>query len=399
MAAGDILKKTPLPEVIWDVSNEAPEILTHLNAEAPWVTDAYKALRIEIPRCPTCRSFETEPFFRPEGHSRAFYQRGPDGVIAFKGTEVCADDVQWAFGVLSRARRIFGGYESLHSLLELFPIDEHKIPMAMHVREALDEATVAASFQMAHRQRYGHFAKMPLPLLVVRWPSDVVDLFRSLLLPRLSDSARAVVERLFREGLASYIYHYRGSTLRGVSLEPQLRLTDAKTGYLARNAIMRTFADPEKAITGWIQLAGRMLALGYSPVTLANLHTGQCVQWQNAVVDGGLVDVDSLQPLASITSDRDFHDTMMLMLFELTTTIKRFLIGRFAAPVIDPRRDLTDTTTLFVYVRVFDALRETVERESAGHALDPRLVKVLASGNLFEELHRTMQLIYPAWTS
>src|SRR3546814_9913593 len=86
-------------------------------------------MRTAIPGAATITPFDTETAIRPYRHLRAFYLRRPDGVLAVKGSEIMADDVEIHLRALSNYRVEFHGRgRSLFSALEHFPLNEQQNP-------------------------------------------------------------------------------------------------------------------------------------------------------------------------------------------------------------------------------------------------------------------------------
>jgi hypothetical protein len=148
-------------------------------------------------------------------------------------------------------------------------------------------------------------------------------------------------------------------------------------------------------VESWILLVARMLALGYFPNSPVNNYLiGQCLQWQNAVLDGGFVDVDSLQPMRDVHDPRSFHETFLAMLVDLCATIRAFLVG----PLPTPNNEYNDPTLVsaFLVIRVWDDLkRRLLEERSQGGFEDPRLDALVGSGPLFQELDAGLSALYP----
>jgi hypothetical protein len=156
-------------------------------------------------------------------------------------------------------------------------------------------------------------------LLVFRVPERVTFEFGEDLLPLLSDrlqfSAKRKVEDLLRDGLAIYVYYYPGMPIR---LAHALGSFPGSFGVGASHGPLPEF-DIDAAIDSWTDIFARMLVAGFVPTT--PVHTGNCLQSHNVVIDGGLCDVDSLEPIASLPHTRDLASALSTSLTELTQTV------------------------------------------------------------------------------
>ncbi|MFI5349992.1 MAG: hypothetical protein ACHQ2Z_10645 [Elusimicrobiota bacterium] len=374
------------PEVIWDIRSRAPGLLAALGREEPWVKSALQGMRTSFPTAATCLTFKKSPYLRLRGHQRAFYRQGPgQGVLAIKGADIFARDLPDAFAAMGRRTSRFSA-----APLEHFPIVERKVPMALLTGEALDEARKAAEFQTAYFKRYRGFARIPLPLLVVRWPRAAVDRLREGLSPRLSRPARGIVQRLLKDGLSAYVYYYPNPPVRALHLAEDVGPADGGD-YRRRLERLRLHGsvfldrfDPLDAVRGWTTLVARMLALGYAPVTLSQHAVGQCVRGQNAVIDGGFADVDSLQPIRGIKGRAEFQDTFLTTLTELAATVDTLMVGLPG----EPRRA---ALSLLIGCCLENELARQLKKElPKGAKLAPRMKAALASLQTFDRMDRTL---------
>jgi len=253
------------------------------------------------------------PLRRPRRHARAAYLElealapEPRGVLAIKGTEVLAADLEARAEALAGRWNLFeftlGGFSRnqwaqdfmLVNGLERFPLAEGKVPLALSLEEALGEAEAAARLQEAHRARFGTWAHAPLPLRVHAWPEAVGARLLEVLLPRLPEKLRRVTRGLVEGGLASYVYHYPCLPLR-VS---HLRAPDLgrDTGFAERLEALAEACDPAACVEGWLEVTARLFALGFVATDPAGACRGYALEPQNLVLDGGVVDLGSLRRL------------------------------------------------------------------------------------------------------
>jgi hypothetical protein len=348
-----------------------------------------------MPFARTCRTFSAGAYFRPAGHYRAIYMQGSgQGVLAIKGTELFANDVRDTLVSIKHVRHPHA--DKKHSNLEHFPIIEQKVPMAVLVDEAITEARKAQLFQAAYLERYGELANVPIPLIAIKWPERTVAAFRDTLMPLLSERAAELVDQRMARGLAAYVYFYRNPPLRAQHIDAALEAKVAPhDGYRGRLAALEERADPGQVVHDWIVLVARMLALGYMPCTHASHETGQCLRSMNAVVDGGFVDLDSMQLMSEIRSEDEFIETVLVSLQELSDTVVTFALGSALS-----RSNIGPSTALIAqaaFALVRDQLRIAMEEEARhGAVFDPRLFSVLGRRDLFAGLDSVLAALYPA---
>lgn len=321
------------------------------------------------PIAPTLLPFEHGAAVRPAGHRRCYYVRlgdDPRGAhVAIKGTEPLRLEQQRALirSGLHRARM------SAHALtgIDFFPIHEHKAPMVLLAREAIDEAEVAAAVYPAYVARYHEAPPLPLPLLAFRWPPAVLEAYWTLTAPELSPWAREITERLIAGGVGCYLYHYPTAPFPRVRhLAATLRSQTPRPGRIDALAVDH---PPAEVIERWVRLFVRLLALGYLPATESQIRTGQSIQAQNAVVGSGFVDLDSLRPLAQITDDADLLGSYVLAVRVLAATLAVYLFNEQA----ETESASSPFATCLAYV--YDAIARHAEEDvrTYGDAFDPRL--------------------------
>jgi hypothetical protein len=81
--------------------------------------------------------------------------------------------------------------------------------------------------------------------------------------------------------------------------------------------------DHFAAIDRWLGLTADMLTIGYFPTT--KIHTGNCVQEHNLVVDGGMCDIDSIERMSDVMDKRDFLDALLVSIMQLSDSIGNIL--------------------------------------------------------------------------
>jgi acyl-CoA synthetase (AMP-forming)/AMP-acid ligase II/aryl carrier-like protein len=380
--------------IAWDVARDAPALWHHLRETEPWLADALERMRRDIPVPPTNGVFETERFFRPPGHFRAFYRRGPgESVLAIKGAEVrCEDQVGFLQLLQQRLFERFAKH-SVTNTLEYFLLQERKVPGALTLPEALTEAQRAAELQGRFLEEYGEPGGVPLPLLVVRWSEEVVARFRARLLPLLSGYSLTIAKGELGDGLACYVYwfpkapfprvsHFAGSLAQESQRTGSGGFTNTRLVY----ATLKHNLDPEAVVDSWVRLVARMLLLGYFPSDIQHFKNGQCIEPQNVLLNGTFADIDSVIPMRQLGSDREFYASFLAMLNLLANTVRVFLTaesnGTTTLPSPFPhqfqRPDFLEMlSVLHVWERLKVHLRE--QRRGLRGTLDPRLEELVSS--------------------
>ena len=385
------LIKAGSAKVVWDVADAEPVLFARLLQDAPWVAAELVRFRAAPPVASTCEPFTTGDYFRPPLHLRCFYRRGPAGdVIPIKGTEVLAGDVVATMEGLRTARH----KATLLSGLEHLPVREHKVPWALLRREAHSEATAAAQLQSAHFRRYGTLVRAPFPLLIYAWPQQVAEQHCERLRGLVSDYAAEIIQRLVADGgLATYLYYYPGMPFRWRDIEVRLGSVRSMSGYDKRWTELGKHLDPHVAITGWTHTLVRILGLGYFPCVLSQLASGNCLQPQNVALDGGLFDVDSLQPFDKVLDEREFRETLFTSLIFFTQTLQSVLQQNF----FDPNDLGIGVNFTMIFARLWEELKRlAAEERRDGTVFDARLEQLWnGTGSFVDDLQATFTALYP----
>ena len=210
----------------------------------------------------------------------------------------------------------------------------------------------------------------------------------------VSDYAAQSIHRLVADGgLAVYLYYYAGMPYRWRDIEPRLAGVRSVSGYAKRWAELGKHFDPHVAIMGWTRMLVRILALGYFPCILSQLASGNCLQPQNVAIDGGLFDLDSLQPFDKVLDEREFRETFFTSLTFFTQTLQSVCQQSYFDPV-DLGVGVNFTMT---FARLWDELKRLADEERRnGAVFDARLEKIWAGTSGFvDDLHATFNAMYP----
>lgn len=384
------MKSTTL---VWELKNECPAIWEKLASELPHVCKQYDTLSGNLPQATSLDPYTEEASIRPLRHLRAFYvklQQG--GVIAIKGTEIVAKGLheklfalkQIAVDYPSRGRSLF-------SVLEHFPIVEQKIPMAVTFNECLEDAESAVLLQSKHIETFHSFAHAPIPLGILKWDEQVQYEFLHSLLHMLSPRAKAIVEMVTQQGLGIILYYYPEVPLRVAHMDLEFKLS--KASYPERRTQLAQLTNPKQVIDQWINNVSRMLVLGLMPSSIESIGIGHCLEAQNAVLDGGFVDLGSIKPFSKIQDDKEFLQTLSATAIDLANTIRTFLIGRQVEATAEYRNPtLTMANTIY---HVWNELIASLRRFETHHSLDNRLKETIKEQSLFDALNNSYQSLFP----
>ncbi|WP_257449066.1 hypothetical protein [Archangium lipolyticum] len=399
-----IAKKQSAPASLlaWDVALSAPVLWKHLRETEPWVAAELENLRREIPIPPTNNTFETERLFRPSGHFRAFYIRGPgDSVLAIKGGDLRCADQQAFLHVMHE--RPFERYQrhSVLNALEYFLIQERKIPGALTLAEGLSEAQRAAEVQSGFLAKFGELGGLPVPLLVIRWSPEVEAEFRARLLPLLSGFSLEIAQGELEGGLACYVYWFPKAPFPRVShFAGALAMESSRTSTAGFQQNTRLIYDtlkhevaPEWVLDSWLKLVAKLMLLGYFPSDAQHFKNGQCIEPQNVLVNGTFADVDSVTPMRDLAGDREFYTGFLCMLNLLVNTVRVFLIaennGATSQPSpFPPQFQRPDFMEMLLVIHVWERMKTHLLEVRKGFpvTLDPRLEELVSSNLSFQVL-------------
>jgi hypothetical protein len=359
-----------------------------------WLPSAIETLSAQLPLPKTVAPFVERPFFRPPGSYRSFYYgpstlRAPGtrtggAVVAIKGLEPCAPDIDVLFHDLQRA------CYSPHNIAEHLVFVEHKIPACLCLSEAIREAERAAAIQSLHLRFYGGLARLPLPLFVYGHTDEVREMMTGKLRRCLSGAAFETVEAALGSGLGVYVYYYPTVPARARDIDHLLQGLDFRERLIA---LLRAMGDPEAAVHGWVREFTRMLYLGFLPGSLASLRSGNCCQPQNACLDGGFVDLDSLTPLDELRSDTAIQAGLQLSVESLLQSARTLVAGS-----TDPTR--AESTEIRIDLHyfsqyLFSLIQAAIKTEARpGLELDARIQTYFSTPRTFEELVARLRTYY-----
>lgn len=329
---------------VWSLHAQSKEIFEALSKTEPALGEVYDLLGAELPVQQHWSFGDYGAISRPDRHVRAFYLdlgklksvSGGKGYIAIKGTEPVSENFDSIAKRMGEMWNIFSwtiGGQARHVLedltlmnqLERFPISEGKPPGVHPLWDADDEARCALELQTAYYRRFGRLARIPTPLFVYRWPAEVRERALGILRPLLSPRTVTLVEAMIRDDLGAYVYYYPSYPLRAM----HVRGGDVgvEVPYAKRHGVLRELSDPDTAITRWIRLTAEFLSLGWVPTDPSHFGRGNCLMAQNLVLDGGIVDVNSIRHVSTMRAPGELDFAVRQSVRELTQSISWYLIG------------------------------------------------------------------------
>ena len=299
------------PTVLFDLRRDHPLLAAAAARLSPELGKAIDSLRNSCPLPVISIPHISRPFYRLPLHTRSFCYTLIPGrrplyeseVLVFKGMEPAALDFEQRIVWLKTAA-------SSGDLAEDFSLLEGKIPGAVSVSEALSEARIAAQVQQRHLRYYNTLARIPLPLLVGKHEDSVVENADRILRRRLSGTAYKKVQKLLDGGLGYFVYFYPQAPIRAEFISPAKNRRFVKSRF-------GSVPSSQATIQRWITLFARLIRLGFLPASPRSLKTGCCVSSQNANLDGGVCDVDSIFPLTARTSASFIRKSLLLSAREL----------------------------------------------------------------------------------
>lgn len=384
--------------VVRDFAAQIPELRTALGAVETWLEPALGTLSRGVPVPPAVTSFVKKPFFRPPTSHRSYYfwpampaagappaEGSARAVLALKGLEPCAEDFS---ALLDHLRR---PCFSPHNMGEHLAIEENKVAGCLSLTEALEEADRAAALQVAHLRVYGTLARVPLPLLVVRHSERTEQRVLGALRERLSAAAFEIVQPIVVAGLGAYVYYYPTPPVRVKDVDYLLQ----SFAFEERTRHLRSLCDPEEVVGRWTTALARMLLLGFLPASLASLHTGSLCQPQNACLDGGFVDLDSLTRFDDLRDDTALHAGLEFTMDSMLRTVRSLVAGS-----ADPaRKESTEVRVDLHHLRrhLFWRMERALEAEARpGVVLDARVGRYFSPAQNFDELVGRLATYYGA---
>ncbi|WP_162902319.1 hypothetical protein [Facilibium subflavum] len=311
-----MLEKSPKLDKIWSLEKLDHKLYQSMLDFYPEIKKALNSLQNKCPVAPTCSVFSQGDFFRMKGHARSFCMKAGDGLIVFKGSEPFAQDY---LDVYEKAYKY--PKDGMPSKIESFVLYEHEVYLALTRKAAINCANLTYQFVRDYHQHFNILPHIPLPLSVYIIPKERTRIFLTDVSPFLSDrmqlSVAKYTKELAKDGLAIYAYYYHGYPLRAAHAINHFPGADGIWNKNRENEFGEFKLDD--AIPNWVGFIIQMFGLGYVPTTC--IHTGNCVQIQNLSIDGGMCDIDSIEPIKNFTSERELIRSVIVSLTFLSESI------------------------------------------------------------------------------
>lgn len=305
--------------IVFDLESASPSVFDALGTASPRAIEAIERLRTDgIPLMPTSVPGEHGALYRLKGHNRSVCLALDDDkataeVVVLKGTEPLIADfdhyLKWMTGTQ------FGAWP--RPLAEHFPLFEGKAPGTVFLGEAMAEATTALDVQQRHLEHYGSLMRLPVPLLVWRLDEPAASETIARLRSRISAMAFERLEPHLRHGIGVVAYYYPAPPVRVHAAGRAAFLRPAPVELASHRNLM------ERAIPGWITIGARLLWLGLLPTTPLSWRLGDIFDPNNACLDGGVCDVNSIHPITPDTSDGFFVRSIVMSMGGLRMAIAR----------------------------------------------------------------------------
>lgn len=302
-----------------------------------------------------------------ERHRRSMYLAGPggieSGVVAVKGAQLGAPGNA---DVLEEMSCEYPRPDDLwpRSTNEHLIVVEHKVPLALTLAEALRETRLARRVGTAWRERFSPPYRIPMPLLVMRWPDGEVERHLCSLRPVVSRRVAEMAANVARSGLAVVVYFYPGSPLR---------VSDT--------------AEPRPStvvVERWMTLFAQFLLCGVLPSGLDSRGLGSCCGPQNATLDGGFVDLDSACPFEELSSPDELAPSLEYSLRSLTRTLALYL-------GLDDPKQTWDHDAANVYAFVRAAVRRHLEEHRGPWELRDQVLAYFGAADTLWNLAASLQ--------
>ena len=330
-----------------------------------WISEALSLIENRLPVPPSCEPFQLNSFYRLQRSNRSCCLStitrdgkvtGP--VIVVKGLEVFSPDFERFLQRLSRKPNL-----SLDlSQIDHFPIIERKAPGVLTLYEAIQEADIAMRIHARFKMSIDDL-RFPLPIAVYGVGDIETERYLSIVRGLTTSYTNSVIESVCKGGLGVYVYLYPSVPLRVFNTEEK-SLPESLADHLT---FLKSTSDPELVMLRWCHNAARLFAMNMLPLTSLSSFTGNCFQENNAVLDGGFVDLDSCVEIQSCMSDGFVLDSIDASLYTLSATI--FLYLSRSKLLIEQSRTAIHTIERFCFDRIAYELEADPERS----ALDPRI--------------------------
>lgn len=373
-------------EVVFDVESAAPDVFAALAAEAPRAVEAMSRLRSGgIPMMKSAAPGEQGDLYRLKGHNRSICisltgdKRTAD-VVVLKGTEPLLSDfdhyLRWMAGTQ------FGAWP--RPLSEHFSLFEGKAPGTVFLGEAMAEAETSLEVQQRHLRHYGGLMRLPVPLMVWRLNPAAEQAAIAALQAHVSGMAFERLGPHLAAGIGVLAYYYPAPPVRVHAAGRPAFLWPASSDLASKDRLI------DRAIPGWVTIGARLLWLGFLPTTPLSWRLGDIFDPNNACLDGGVCDVNSIHPITAATQDGFFVRSVVMSMGGLRMAVAR----AFNVPLGELAQNYEQEMSGFYLSEYLKSAMERALDEEARPSLvlDPRLGHLFGRDKTLPELVRLFQV-------
>lgn len=371
-------------DIVFDLDTAGPRVAAALRAAAPHLPAVLDRLRAGVPLMASAAPGEQGDLYRLKGHNRSVCvaladDKSAADVVVFKGTEPLLRDfdayLEWM------ATTQFGAWP--RPLAEHFPLFEGKAPGTVLLGEAMSEAEIALDVQERHLEHYGELLRLPVPLFVWKLRPADADAAIARLKAHVSAMAMERLEPHLRHGIGVHAYYYPGPPVRVHAAGRPAFMRPAPAALASHRNII------ERAIPGWFTIAARLFWLGYLPTTPLSWRLGDVFDPNNACLDGGVCDINSLHRVTAGTTDGFFMRSVVMSVGGLRAVVAR----SFGVPLGEMAQSYEQEVASFY---LGEYVKRTIERALEDEArpalaLDPRLADLFGPGKSLPELMKLFQ--------
>ena len=305
-------------DVVFDVRTAAPDLFDALREASPGIGAALDWLRSGIPVMSSAAPGAQGDLYRLRGHNRSVCvalapDKSTSDVIVLKGSEPLMPDFEHYLDWMTS--RQFGNWP--RPIMEHFPLFEGKAPGAVFLDEARQEADISLDVQARHLRHYGTLMRLPVPLCVFGVQADRQREVISQLESRMSERAFERVEPHLTRGIGIFAYYYPGPPIRVNAVGRPKFLWPAPEGLASRHNVI------ERMVPGWVEIAARLLWLGFLPSTPLSWRLGTIFDPNNTCLDGGACDVGLIYPMEKAGHDGFFTRSMAECLGSMRVVVAR----------------------------------------------------------------------------
>jgi hypothetical protein len=204
----------------------------------------------------------------------------------------------------------------------------------------------------------------------------------------VTGTALGQLEPFTRNGLGVLVNYYAGMPTRVSSLNHVL----PTTSYAERHERLFELLDPDVVMRSWSRQLARLLHLGFVPATPASGRTGNMCQPQNAALDGGFFDVDSVEPICTLPGPAAVADALAASMRSFYYTVRSMLVERSYYHL----GSADDVVEGWITSYVHTSMRRALAEEALPRVdLDPRVAQFFSADVELPDLLAALAAYHP----